>query len=389
MNLPAAFVSSTRALLGDEWTVFERALNDESPVSIRFNPFKKHAMSLPIADNISWATDAFYLSFRPVFTLDPLFHAGCYYVQEASSMFLEYYIKKYVREPVRTLDLCAAPGGKATHLSSILPPGSFLVANEVIRSRVLVLIENIIKWGNPATIVTNANAAELGKMKNCFDLIVCDVPCSGEGMFRKDAASIAQWTFENVLLCAERQRKILTDIFPSLKEGGILIYSTCTYNREENEKNIEWICRQLGAELLETPHRFLPHRTKGEGFFIAGMRKINADSSEITRNMHLPRVVYDGRDLQKVNSALSTPPHALSMSNLLAEDTFPRWELDRQTALQYLHRDVLRDVPGSVSKGFVIVTFQGKPLGFIKNIGSRANNLYPHEWRIRMEIPRL
>ncbi|MDR2621742.1 MAG: rRNA cytosine-C5-methyltransferase [Dysgonamonadaceae bacterium] len=393
MNLPSQFVSRTKALLGNEWPAFESALNAESPVSIRLNRKKLHVTDYEsqepqiISGKVPWATDAFYLKSRPVFTLDPLFHAGCYYIQEASSMFLEHFIRQYVCAPVRALDLCAAPGGKATHLSSVLPEGSLLVANEVIRSRVPVLVENLVKWGNPDTVVINSDSSEIGRLTGFFDIIVCDLPCSGEGMFRKNPASVAEWSVENVQLCSERQRRIVADVFPALKPGGILIYSTCTYNREENEENIDRICNELGAELLEPPRRFMIHMTKGEGFFIAGMRKLVNISNPDCLRLNSLKIIYDGRETVETWKKYPVPPHALAMSTGLPKNAFPSWELDRQTALEYLHRDVLRNIPADIPKGFVLVTYKNQPLGFVKNIGTRANNLYPNQWRIRMAIP--
>ncbi|MDR1561667.1 MAG: rRNA cytosine-C5-methyltransferase [Dysgonamonadaceae bacterium] len=386
MILPPEFVSRTRDITGDQWYEFESALNDESPVSIRFNRKKMRDINCDY-DKVPWAEDAYYLTKRPVFTLDPLFHAGGYYVQEASSMYLEHFVRQYIDSPVKALDICAAPGGKATHLSSILPKGSLLVANEVIRSRVPVLVENIVKWGNPETIVTNSDPSEIGKLSGFFDFILCDLPCSGEGMFRKDPDSIKEWSVENVRLCAKRQRRIVADVFPALKSGGIIIYCTCTYNREENEENIEWICNELGAELLEPPKRFIIHNTKGEGFFIAGMRKKGSFWEKNSLSLDSLKIVYNAAEMLANWNKHPAPPHELAMSTALPENVFPHWELDTSTALKYLHREALYDVPPEIPKGFVLLTYNGLPLGFVKNIGVRANNFYPKEWRIRMNIP--
>jgi len=411
MQLPEAFITRTKALLGNEWDAFEQSFNQERPVSIRLNPkkFKDALLDFEVESPVPWASDAYYLSSRPVFTLDPLFHAGCYYVQEASSMFLEHYIKNYIHEPVKALDLCAAPGGKSTHLSAILPEGSLLVANEVIRSRADILSENLIKWGNPNSIVTNNDPKDIGKMKAFFDVIVCDLPCSGEGMFRKDPVAVSEWSVNNVKRCAERQRKIVNDIFPALKPGGILVYSTCTYNREENEDNIDWICKELDMELLEEPRRFMPHKTKGEGFFIAGLRNLTPNPSpqgegsrwrhcegEIRSNLP-PLTPPQGENCSLLNSLQFVmtgskikkgmiPNHALAMSTALPKDAFPRWDLNKETALKYLRKEALYNIPPAVPLGFVLVTYRNQPLGFIKNIGNRANNLYPQEWRIRMNF---
>ena len=251
MALPIDFITRTRALLGDEYTELEKALMADVPVSIRMNPKKsdKH----PEATPVPWSHWGYYLPERLSFTFDPLFQNGTYYVQEASSMFLEQAIKAYVKDPVVCLDLCAAPGGKSTHLLSLLPEGSVLVSNEVIRSRSYILAENIQKWGYPNHVVTNNDPAELGELTHLFDVIVTDVPCSGEGMFRKDTDSTGEWSVANVELCVSRQRRILHDIWNALKPGGLLVYSTCTYNTEEDEENIQYIIDELGAEPLSIP----------------------------------------------------------------------------------------------------------------------------------------
>ena len=250
MNLPVDFINRTRDLLGEEqFAAFCEALSKESPVSIRVNRLKTDAVPEG-GHRVPWCDTGYYLSSRPAFTFDPLFHAGCYYVQEASSMFLEQVLKQYVHEPVVMLDLCAAPGGKSTLARSVLPEGSLLVANEVMRNRVQVLAENVTKWGHPDTVVLNNDPADFAQLGELFDVILTDVPCSGEGMFRKDPVAVEEWSKENVALCWQRQRRIVSDIWPCLKPGGLLIYSTCTYNREENEDNVAWIAEELGAEML-------------------------------------------------------------------------------------------------------------------------------------------
>jgi 16S rRNA C967 or C1407 C5-methylase (RsmB/RsmF family)/NOL1/NOP2/fmu family ribosome biogenesis protein len=290
MILPTDFTLRTRALLGDDFALLERALQQDAPVSIRINKDKKGEALPPEAGRVPWCETGYYLPERISFTFDPLFHAGAYYVQEAASMFLEQVVKACVHEPVRCLDLCAAPGGKSTHLCSILPENSLLVSNEVIRSRANVLVENLTKWGNPHLIVTRNDPEEIGRLTHFFDLIVADVPCSGEGMFRKDAAAAGEWSLAKVGLCAARQRRIIQDVWEALKPGGLLIYSTCTYNTEENEENIQYISETLGGEALSIPlpaawpiagalryahpvYRFFPHQTKGEGFFLSVVRK--------------------------------------------------------------------------------------------------------------------
>ena len=234
MNLPAPFTEYTRALLGnEEYEKLSAALDQAPPVSIRLNPsFLTDAnspnspislLSSPVSP-VPWCPEGYYLGQRLTFTFDPLFHAGCYYVQEASSMFVGQALKQYVsEEPVVMLDLCAAPGGKSTHACSLLPEGSLLVANEVIRNRSQILAENLTKWGYPGVVVTNNDPSDFSRLGAFFDVILTDVPCSGEGMFRKDPGAVEEWSPENVEICWQRQRRIIADIWPCLKPGGILV----------------------------------------------------------------------------------------------------------------------------------------------------------------------
>ena len=465
MKFPVSFISRTTALMGKEsCKSLCEAMLDDPPVSIRMNTAKTGYVPAD-AKAIPWATDGYYLSARPTFTFDPMFHAGSYYVQEASSMFLERVLHQYAETPVVALDLCAAPGGKSTLLLSSLPEGSLLLANDVMRSRSQILVENIVKWGNPEVMVTCNDPSDFTTLESLFDLILTDVPCSGEGMFRKDRMAVREWSPANIILCRERQRRILCDIWPSLKPGGLLVYSTCTFNREENEDNVAWIASALGAEVLpvETEeewnitgnltgydfpvYRFLPHRTVGEGLFMAVLRK-NAVSEEcqdflsgyssgkrckrndrkqekkqkiltVTKKMkswicgnedfefstdgttaeaRSQRLVSlesllkeKGNDIRILHRGITIaenkgkdwqPHHSLAMSTSLNRYSFPQAELDYEQAIAYLRKDAIT-LDASVPKGYVLVTYRSTPLGFVKNIGNRANNLYPQEWRIR------
>ena len=456
MNLPQSFVERTRQLLGDEqYPLFEQALGTEVPVSIRPNRMK---CNLPVAgEPVPWAPSGVYLEKRPTFTFDPLFHAGCYYVQEASSMFVERVLREYVQEPVVMLDLCAAPGGKSTLCRSALPEGSLLVANEVMRNRSQILAENLMKWGHPEVVVTNNDPADFTDLTHLFDVILTDVPCSGEGMFRKDQVAVDEWSLENVDICWQRQRRILSDIWPALKPGALLIYSTCTFNREEDEDNVAWIARELGADMLEVPveeawgitgnligdsfpvYRFLPHKVKGEGFFLAVLRKhagevetvepraekkkkggkdvkgkapqlsvpkeakdwlqipgdyqltINGTNVQAFPKLHetvytllqqYVKVIHAGITLGEMKGKDLIPHHSLAMSTALADGAFPKAEVTYEQAIAYLRKESLVLDTG-VPRGYVLLTYQNIPLGFMKNIGNRANNLYPQEWRIR------
>ena len=412
MRLPNDFEQAMTNILGkDEYARLAEALSMPAPTSIRINPQKIEAEELAIlkeAEQVPWCKDGFYLKERPSFTFDPLFHAGCYYVQEASSMFLAHVLKQYVNEPVVALDLCAAPGGKSTLALSELPEGSLLIANEAMRQRANILAENITKWGNPNCIVTNNYAEDFQAFSHTFDLIICDAPCSGEGMFRKDPASIGEWSLANVETCWRRQRDIVSNIWHTLKEDGIFIYSTCTYNPKEDEENVAWMAETLGAEVLSChPHpdwglterntHFYPHRTKGEGFFISVLRKTSTDEAAVVghRKKNLPaqllqrarrtlKVIYAGMEAPLQTDKHGRPNHSLALSNNLDRTAYPMVEVDESQAIAYLRTEALQ-LPPDTPRGYVILTYQGHPLGFVKNIGSRANNLYPAEWRIRKQ----
>lgn len=452
MALPQEFINILPAAERDALLA---ALETEPEVSIRFNSKVGDAQSLVLeslgcnADGrVQWMDRAVYLDHRPQFTMDPLLHQGCYYVQEASSMFLAQALKKCVSGPVRALDLCAAPGGKSTLLAGLLPEGSLLISNEIQRSRSQVLAENMIKWGRPGVMVTCNTPKQIGESSLMFDLIAVDAPCSGEGMFRKDEVAIRDWSLKNVEMCAARQREIIEDIWPALKAGGYLIYSTCTFNRLEDEDNVRWIMDRFGAQAIdldpdpqwniagsltddEIPvYHFMQHRTCGEGFFLCLLRKpegtaaglkgrpFRGDSSKVPAECKhwlkpeggyeffiknesvfaLPSALKDdmwqaGQELYALVPGIEVavmkgrdwvPAHALAMSAALNRDAFCSVEVTRQQALAYLHCDAIRleDAP----RGIVLLTYKDIPLGFAKNIGNRANNMYPQEWRIRNSI---
>ena len=267
--------------------------NSNAAISIRLNTDKKVQLDFELKANVLWSNEGYYLNERPKFTLDPLFHAGCYYVQEASSMFIERIVKelKLDQEEIKALDLCAAPGGKSTLLNSSLSHNSLLVANEIIKSRVTILQDNLIKWGRPNCVVTNNDPSAFKRLPGFFDLILVDAPCSGSGMFRKDEDSIDEWSEANVKLCSERQKRILSDVMSSLATDGILIYSTCSYSIEENEQILDWLLDTYSLESISigldenwnieetksekhkaSGYRFYPHKVRGEGFFVAVLK---------------------------------------------------------------------------------------------------------------------
>lgn len=368
-------------------------------VSVRLNPFKKPSSALPIlegAAGVPWCKYGYILKERPVFTLHPLFHAGCYYVQDSSAMYVGHVFRKHLKEfgrpSLRVLDLCAAPGGKTTDLAASLREeygNDFqLVSNEVMKQRAGILSDNVAIWGDPNVVVTSADPAAIGRMAGYFDIIVADVPCSGEGMFRKDPRAEAEWSPAVVELCAARQKRILADVWPALRQGGILIYSTCTYERAENDDNLEWVAKELGGEIFEPEDEFAQFGVRlteygnllkvgdvpGEGQWVGALRKTS--DQQVGRKNDISILRPFGREGDP------DPDYPLSIE--FASNACPTVDVDRETALKYLHRDalVLRDAP----LGHLVITYHGHPLGYVKNIGSRCNNLLPKSRRILMNV---
>lgn len=384
-HLPSDFVTYTRELFGEElWQKYLSSFEEETPVSIRLNgnTTAEQLSHLPIESRIPWSEKGYYLKERPVFTLDPLLHAGAYYVQEASSQYLDEVLRKATDglEIKMAADFCASPGGKSLIIKDFLPEGATLVSNEFVRKRSWILAENMEKAGlaelswtelgkeaarksSPYkinTIVTNNDTAEIAKSGNIFDLIVCDVPCSGEGMFRKDHATIDEWSFDNVMKCAALQREIVQNAWDCLREGGVLVYSTCTFNRYEDEDNMQFIIKELGAEVIVEPRKFIPGQDRGEGQFMVAFRK----TAECAK--------------KKAKCRLNTLPK--TMEELAAET--PRCSVSLEDALNYLRGNSIV-LPSDMPKGIVAVCYHGFILGTVKNIGNRANNHYPKEWRIK------
>lgn len=438
-QLPLQFIKRIETLFPNDYSAFLEALLTPPATSIRL----KNGVDTSNNDIVPWCKQGRYLASRPQFTLDPLFHAGRYYVQEASSMFLYQALYKYVSPDALVLDLCAAPGGKSTLISDYLSSDGFLISNEYVPQRANILSENILKWGNPNCAVTNADSFRFAKLKGVFDVVVVDAPCSGEGMFRKDDVAISEWSEENVSKCVERQKEILYNAWQCLADNGILIYSTCTFNDLEDERNIEWLIEEFGAEYLplqpdddwgvteaDYGYKFLPHKVRGEGFFIAVVRKTSSTGScNIKLPKQLPPIcksalswivnpdnfktivlkdtvfAIDKRYYPLIANMMSLSfnflsigipvavimtgksqtiiPHpALPLSCSMNVDAFERVEVDYKTAIAFLRHEAL--LLQNVEKGYLCITFQGVPLGFVKNVGNRCNNLYPEHWRIRM-----
>ncbi|MBR2392418.1 MAG: rRNA cytosine-C5-methyltransferase [Elusimicrobiaceae bacterium] len=412
MNLPQEFISNTSSLFGKErWQCFADSFSQEPVVSVRFNPWKYRKEDIPLnATLVPWCKHGFWLQERPNFTQDPLFHAGVYYVQEAGSMFLDQVLRHLVTTPVSVLDLCAAPGGKSTLMRAALPEGSALVSNETDRRRSNILLENMLKQGHPGVMVTHNTAKEFSKTNLVFDVILTDVPCSGEGLFRRDCETVQEWSPSAVHFCQERQRQILQDIWPCLREGGLLIYSTCTFNLNENEENVRWIQEELGADLIAVPvqkewnitgsllkgweepvYRFIPGITPSEGLFMAVLRKKGAGVKFATlpsslceqiKKYRLIHLLSDGIPTPEMKGKEQIPSAAQALSLATRPEDFPQVQLPLDLALRYLHRESF-SLPEDTARGFVRVMYQGRSLGFMKNLGGRANNLYPKPWAIR------
>ena len=395
MQVPADFTRQMQDLLGSESEAFFAALGEASPVSIRLN---RKVDLTPDYERIPHCQSGYYLPSRPSFTLDPWLHAGVYYVQEAGSMYLEEFFKRYAHEARYVLDLCAAPGGKSTHLASLQDGRGLLVSNEVMPNRANILAENMIKWGYANTVVTNNQPRDFAALGGMFDVLVTDVPCSGEGMFRKESVAVQDWSPEAVLMCAQRQRSILSDVWDALKLGGLLLYSTCTFNAEEDEKNARWIANELGAKLLDEKH-FYFHTGRNEGFYIAALRKtaeapvfhLKATKGLSEQEALLQRLDKSLRCLKLGLTPFTEkgkdriPTQALAMAIDADRSAWPAVQLDDATALHYLHGDAIR-LSDDTPKGYVLLCYRDVPLGWGKNLGNRCNNLYPDPWRIRMNI---
>lgn len=446
-NFPPAFEQRMHAYLGERWREFALAHQQPAPVSIRINSRKTNHPR--VSSSVPWTTTGFYLEERPSFTLDPSFHAGSYYVQEASSMFLEQAFLQCT-DPTRSLnvlDLCAAPGGKSTHLLSLMNKESLLVSNEVIRSRASILAENIQKWGYNNVVITNNDPGDFQRLPGFFDVLVVDAPCSGEGLFRKDPQAIQEWSTDNIAICSKRQQRILSDSWACLKEGGILIYSTCTYNESENEENLKWLKKEfemefIGIELdknwsIETVnsadtigYRLYPHRVVGEGFFLSVMRKKTNDGGTRIKPKHSftqpPRKVVEQLqpwvkfpeekafiirndqiqflpkdkllEIDHLARNLYLIMAGTLMASLKHDKLIPEHPAALSVELNTSHFNSLEvGVPDALhflrketlqvdsdKKGFALICYKALPIGWVNILPNRINNLYPSEWRIRM-----
>ncbi len=444
--LPPPFLSQMRDQLGAELPAFLEAMAAPPPVSIRWNSYKKINWEENL-EGVKWYNNGVYLPERPSFTLDPRFHGGAYYVQEASSMLIAAAVGQLIDSaagPLRALDLCAAPGGKSTLLADVLPEGSFLLCNEVIRQRYQVLQYNLAKWGSAHTHLSQHDSADFGGLEGFFDLVLLDAPCSGEGMFRKDPGAIGEWSPEQVAHNAARQRRIIAAAAPLLRPGGILLYSTCTYNDAENSDNVAWMCKELDMEFvpLDFPadwqiaarpmgYQCYPHRVRGEGLFLAGLRRSGGQPHQgkargYKKLTPLPKAQQailnawlanpdqyaywttpDGTvravlaaqltDSQLVDNALKNWATGFEVGEIKGKDFIPspalafsralspqisQAPLDAAEAMRFLRKEDLRLSP--IPQGIRLATYESLGLGWFKGLPNRINNYYPVNWRVMM-----
>lgn len=456
MRLPEQFISRMQRELGvAEAEALCAALETEPSTSVRLNPAKMTEQKWG-GGRVAWSDYGYLLGERPAFTLDPDFHAGAYYVQEASSQFAGYIVSMAVGgaeacKGLRVLDMCAAPGGKSTHYATLVGERGLVVANEINRSRAAVLADNARKWGLGNMVVTCNDSARVADFEEWFDVVAVDAPCSGEGMFRKSDEACEQWSEANVAMCAERQWEILQNAFRSLKPGGVLLYSTCTFNRTEDEDVVGRACEEFGDELQAVDDipigddwgvvtgregvfqtfRFFPHRLTGEGMFMAVARKAGLATSrrrmpkarrkvmeavdkrtaqELSRwvkeseqmrffaagdtlygcrKEHYDEVealagtlavIYSGVAMGQVFKGKLKPDGALALYAGVNHDAVACCEVDEQEALKFLRKQDMD--AAQFSEGVNMVLYGGRPLGFVKRVGARVNNMYPNSLRI-------
>lgn len=491
IQLKNDFIESLVSLPGVDSDALLKALDTPPAIGVRRNRHKDSAFTPPdiftpgVSEAVGWCADGVRLRERPSFTLDPLLHAGAYYVQDPSSMIYQQIVERLAGllsqsgvEPLCILDFCAAPGGKTTAIINALPPESMVVANEFNPQRGKILRENLEKWGYPRVITTGSPSSAYAAMGEAFDIVAVDAPCSGEGMMRKEEIARSQWSAALVEDCARLQREILRDVASTVRPGGYLIYSTCTFNLKENEENSIFISDELGLEPVgidalalegfmpgDTPSRallpgvealrFMPHLTDGEGLYVSVFHKpgditatrspghhtadipprkrksakggkkgeksankaageisgesaarlrslvderlqpvfeMNGDSVTMLPGPMLPLmerlkrcgvfITGAGLPIAGIKGNQVIPDSRLPLSTAIAPGMFPTAELSKEDALRYLRRESL-SLPPNIPAGYVVVTYEGRPLGMVKNLGSRANNLYPRHWRIR------
>lgn len=442
-NLPQELLNSLVLLDHFDEKAFVDVHNKENKItSIRLNPFKKVELDFKLNQPVSWNINGFYINNRPSFTLDPLFHAGCYYVQEAGSMFLELALIQTLNfsENLKILDLCAAPGGKSTLINSLLNNDSLIVANELIKSRAKILAQNLSKWGACNSIVTNNDPHKFSEIPSFFDAIVIDAPCSGSGLFRKKPDAINEWSQNNVNTCFHRQKQIILDVLPSLVENGIIFYSTCSYSVNENEDIVAWMIKNHQMEYVSIKiekewgivdtglgYRFYPHLTKSEGFFCAVLRKKtekhsvsqlkkknNFDASKLNIELLKPYLnPLNNQFILKINNQyhltnflvasflsnfekhLYFKKAGIAIGEIKGKDLVPNhelaWsinanllinsiELDYLNSLKYLKKESFEN--DNNKKGLTLLRYKNYGLGWAKILQNRTNNYLPNDLKI-------
>ncbi len=446
--LPPGFINRMTAQMGSEANALLDALDSHPPVSIRWNRDKVTNTDSESLHKVGWCSEGAYLSARPQFALDPWWHAGAYYVQEAASMILspvmDFCLKHHANQTI--LDLCAAPGGKSTLIAGKLKLGDLLICNEIHPKRFQILKENIVKWGNSRVWLTRTNPGNFNKIPHFFDVILVDAPCSGEGMFRKDPVARKEWSPGIVQLCSNRQKKILTEILPSLKPDGFLIYSTCTFNDQENIENVKWLVKEFDLRSIKVPdlerwpvyrilrdgctgYQCFPHRMPGEGFFFSilqnkgkkqsahkyhGIKRSDNSSTIIKRfpteewltgneewqlTLQKSEIGFLPKDTltryQILSQSIPSLDQPWKIGKLFKKNLVPDHSLAMTPAcsqkIVHLSLDrrtalqFLRKMPIHISeKGWVISTYKNLRLGWLKGLGKRSNNYYPKEWRLRI-----
>lgn len=448
LSLPSEFLESLALVPGFDRDAFvaSHQQDQQKLTSIRLNPFKPVDLDFELGSPIPWLKNGYYLAERPSFTLDPLFHAGAYYVQEAGSMFLDFALRSALdlQKPLKILDVCAAPGGKSTLLNSLLKPEDLLVSNEIIKSRSLILSDQMGKWGSANSIVINNDPPKLKEITSLFDVIVVDAPCSGSGLFRKQPEAIAEWSLEAVAACSTRQKNILESLVPEMKAGAYLFYSTCSFSRQENEEIVTWLIENYDLNYVTVPinsswgivdtglgYRFYPNKTNSEGFFCALLQKQDTDAEEnrpklgknnlLTLNKeelkicesilgkfsndlikkndfiyYMPQQVRDfvsqfekqvyfrkaGVCVGEIKGRDLVPDHELALANLDSLNIHHE-TLDKSEALQYLRKEAMPSKKGV--PGFSLMTYKGLGIGWAKLLPNRINNYLPNQARVLMK----
>jgi 16S rRNA C967 or C1407 C5-methylase (RsmB/RsmF family) len=431
---------------------FINSFNEKPNVAIKINPFKKSenlSDYLPIAEKVQWCDEAYYLNTRPDFYKDPLFYAGAYYVMDPASMFIDY-IFKYLNilDNVKILDIAAAPGGKSIVVDSLLTDNSILWANDISYNRAKVLDYNLAKWGKANYIVSSAKVNDFFSLKNQFDVVLLDAPCTGSGFFRKYESWQDNFSENYINLCAQRQKDILKNIFDIIPMDGYLIYSTCSYTAEENEDIAKWVIdngfeeiklpipAEWGIVASEYGYRFFQHLSKSEGFYYAIFRKnhFNSESKQLnylnkknlnpiklipisklndsgyinlTEDLTLKKfgkninlitknidywftkdfIYFNGKILSLGTNYIEenkTIPSPQFALSIYKASDIPSIALSLSEAQMYLQK---LSFPIDAAEGIYLVKYNNLALGWIKIMNDgRINNYYPAEWRIIKEI---